>query len=144
MNSGTFLGSHIKKLLDSSPFDKWDVQRTTEDDLEEQRIFYVFPERGLQIRCCVQEKIRVIFLDASHKELEGIFVNLPFLLERSKVQEKLGRPSKTGEKRTHPILGDFGAWDRFSSKDHSTHVEYWPDSDKIKMITLMENAFTPK
>jgi len=143
MNFSKYLGFHISKLLVDLPFSNWAVEKSIEEDLEEKRVFYVFPGKGLQLRCDSEDNIRVIFLDDSGGNLGKTMADLSFSQNRSDVIEKLGCPSKSGEKRKHPILGDYGAWDRFPQKDYTLHIEYRPDSETIRQITFMKNENVP-
>jgi hypothetical protein len=45
--------------------------------------------------------------------------------------------------RQSPILGEYGGWDRFDYPSHTVHIEYRPDSDRIKMVTMMRPDVTP-
>lgn len=51
--------------------------------------------------------------------------------------------SRTGPAVRLPVLGDRGAWDRFSRDDASIHVQYRLDRDAIDMITLMRLDTVP-
>jgi hypothetical protein len=47
-----------------------------------------------------------------------------------------GTPSKSGEARTDPYLGEFGPWDRFDKADYSIHILYHAHVDRIKRVSL--------
>lgn len=134
-----YLGKHVSDLLESEPFKNWPYERSVEDDLEEQIIHYVFSEHTLELRCDKNEKIVVIFL---YSDKYSLF-EISFSHSRAQVFEKLGRPSKSGEKTSDPILGDYGAWDRFLHSGFAIHIEYRIHEDKIKAITLMCNDVIP-
>lgn len=138
-----FLGSRIDNLLESEPFKDWNVERSIEDALEEPRVFYVFPNRGLQIRCCSLEKIRVIFLDDNCKDISKLLKFFSFSQNRSNILDSYGHPSKSGEKSSHPVLGKYGPWDRFARESYTIHFAYYFNSDTIKRVTIMENEFVP-
>jgi len=59
------------------------------------------------------------------------------------VRERLGTPSKSGPRISDPILGEYGEWDRFTKAEHTIHVQFRPDADRIKQITLMRNDVVP-
>ncbi len=57
--------------------------------------------------------------------------------------EHFGRPSKSGDKSSHPILGDYGAWDRFEMNGYVVRFEYKMNSSGITNITFMRNDVVP-
>lgn len=137
MKISDFLGKHASVLLKTEPFNKWPVERSTEDDLEEPIIQYVFGGHAMALRCDRDDAIRVIFLRADkHNKLDGNLFDVPFFWTREKVLNYFGTASKSGAKVIDPILGDYGAWDRFSLKGYTVHVEYRIDRDEVKRITL--------
>ena len=139
MKIADYLGRHVSRLLESDPFNKWLVERSVENDLEEQIVHYVFNESGVELRCDNNDKISVIFLHSADVGLSESLLGVSFLLNRTQVQSRFGIPSKSGEKINDPILGEYGAWDRFTHTSFSIHFEYCPDSDQINKITLMRN-----
>jgi len=145
MSIGKYLGAHISEFLSQKPFKDWEVERSTEDDLEQPIINYVFPGQGLQLRCDQYDKISVIFLDDRESDFDigDCFGNLSFSHSRENVLSRFGRPSKSGEKRSHPVLGDYGPWDRFVLPSYTIHVEYQINSDLIKRITIMREDVVP-
>lgn len=137
-----YLGIHITIFLQQEPFTNWPVERSIEDDLDEQIIHYVFAEHGLELRCDCEDRISVIFLYADdYNGFDQSLLEIPF--SRSEVLEGFGTPTKSGLKVSDPILGEYGAWDRFTRSGHTIHVEYCVDSDRIKKLTLMRNDTVP-
>lgn len=133
-----YLGNPASTMLESSPFKLWPVEKSFEDDLPEPIIHYVFPQHGLELRCDRHDIVSTIFLYSD--EFNGFdesLLDAPFSSNRNKVIEILGVPSKSGGKISDPILGDYGAWDRFARVGHAIHVEYGADADRIKKITLI-------
>src|SRR6516162_3551186 len=111
-----YLGKHATHLLRDEPFKNWQVERSLERDLK--IIHYVFQGHGLELRCDRNENISVIFLfsDDGNCFPDTLF-EVPFLWNREQVLARFGAPSKSGEKRTDPILGTYGPWDRFAQQD---------------------------
>jgi len=144
MKISDFLGKHVSIMLGTEPFNGWPVERSTEADLEEPIIQYVFRGHAMALRCDRDDKISVIFLraDKQNKFDENIF-ELPFAWTRKQVLDHYGTPSKSGERVRDPILGEYGAWDRFSRPSYAVHVEYRVDRDEIKRITLMRSDAVP-
>ncbi len=144
MQMTEFLGSHVSTLLENKPFEDWPVERFVEDDLDEREVHYVFHNHGLELCCDVSDNIKSIFL---HSERFGGFdesvSGVPFSLRRRDVLELFGTPSKSGGKISDPILGEFGAWDRFSCASSAIHVEYKTKTEGIQMITLMRGDAVP-
>ena len=80
------------------------------------------------------ERIRTIFL---HRGDGEALSEVPFSGGRREVLARFGTPSKSGAPVRIPVLGDRGAWDRFSLPTVSLHFQYRLDRDEIDMITLM-------
>lgn len=77
--------------------------------------------------------------DKIDRELFGI----PFSSSRNDVLSIFGMPSKSGEARRDPFLGEYGPWDRFDEARHSIHFEYQPHADRIRRVTLMRADAVP-
>jgi hypothetical protein len=136
-----YLGKSASALLEILPYSSWEFERTVDGDLPDYPIDYVCEEEGFSINCDGDDRIRSIFLTSAnliHKELD-----LPLQCERRDVLGSFGLPSKSGEPSTHQILGKYGAWDRYDGKYHSLHIEYLPDIDRIKMVTLIRCDAVP-
>jgi len=140
-----YVGSYVSELLQGEPFKHWPVERSVDDDLDEILINYIFDGHGLSVICDNDERIRTVFL---HADDYGSFrepaFEIPFSTSREGVLKHFGTPSKSGGKFTDPVLGEYGGWDRFSLPYVTIHVEYKPDADEIKLITLMRNDVVPK
>lgn len=136
-----YLGKPASVLLASPPFKFWTFKRSVEEDLPERLIDYVCAQHGLSLVCDSDDKIRSIFLEADH--FEQNLLDIPFSSSRADVLSLLGIPSKIGNPHTDPILGEYGAWDRFDWSSHSIHIEYQPHADRIKMVTLMRADVVP-
>jgi hypothetical protein len=142
MRMAEHLGKHISSMLQSEPFKNWAVERSTEDDLDEQRIFYVFTGRSLYVECDRDERVCTLFMRA--EECEGFTLSeIPFALDRKQLLERLGSPSKSGASISDPVLGSQGAWDRFTRPHYVVHVQYQTERDAIYMITLMRPDVVP-
>ncbi|MER8583623.1 hypothetical protein NKG95_34000, partial [Mesorhizobium sp. M1423] len=113
----------------------WKFKRSVDRDLPETEINYVARTNGFSFICDSNERINSIFLDADIFD-QALF-EIPFLSKRSEVLRLLGKPTKSGAAHRDVILGEYGAWDRFDHADHSIHVEYRPDADRIRRVTLM-------
>jgi hypothetical protein len=141
-----YLGHQASVMMSEEPFMDWAVERSVEEDLDPPFVHYVFPKRGLELRCGVDERVSVIFLRSDVDDAFDDNLVVPafsFSWSRDQVLEHLGTPSKSGAKRSHPILGDYGAWDRFTRLDYVAHVEYRLDADVISKITLMRDDVVP-
>lgn len=136
-----YLGKHASELLTSSPFNVWKFERSVDSDLQETEINYVSRRNGLSIVCDSDERIDSIFIEADIFD-QALF-EIPFSSKRSEVLGILGKPTKSGAAHRDVILGEYGAWDRFDQASHSIHVEYRPDADRIKRVTLMRGHVVP-
>jgi hypothetical protein len=139
-----YLGNPASDLLKDEPFKNWLFNKSYENDLDEPIIDYVFPQNGMDFSCDENEIINTIFLHSDNDRCfnEGL-LDVPFSLNREQVIDRLGSPSKSGDRITHPILGEFGAWDRFARPDYSIHIEYKVNVDLVKRITLMRADVVP-
>ncbi len=147
MNIETFanyLGREAANLLGDPPFLNWTFERSVETDLAAPLIDYVFRNDGLDFVCDSQDKVQSIFLyaDESRRFKEGL-LDLPFASSRDAVLARLGPPSKSGARISCPILGEYGAWDRFACPGYVVHIEYQLNADAIKKITLMRPDIVP-
>ncbi len=138
------IGCHISRMLDKTPFKNWPVVRSVENDLDEPRIDYIFDGHGMSMICDQDEKINTVFLYADeYGGFQEPLFEIPLSLGRQEVLAYFGTPSKSGERTSDPILGEYGAWDRFSRPKLTIHVEYRPDSDTISKITIMRSDVVP-
>jgi len=143
-NIADYLGSPASSLLQTTPFKDWSVEKSFEEDIDVPIIHYVFQRHGLELRCDRDDKISVIFLYSD--EFDGFdesLFEIPFSWGRDQVLEHFGSPSKSGGKVSDPILGNYGAWDRFTLPGHVVHFEYRANFDGIKKITLMCKDMVP-
>jgi hypothetical protein len=139
-----YLGFQASLMLRDEPFNGWEVERSLEEDLDPPIIHYVFPRHGLELRCDDDEKISVIFLYFDEYEgFDDVLIEPRFSWSRQQVVEYFGSPSKSGGSSSHPILGDYGAWDRFAMPGYAVRFEYRMDSDSIRKITFMRNDVVP-
>ena len=138
-----YLGKRSTVLLRDLPFRDWKVKRTVDNDSIPPIIGYVFEEHGIQFNCDRDdESIRSLFFDRIGYEGEGSS-RLSFDYGYKEMHEKFGAPSKADDGFSHPILGDFGPWERFQLHDFTLHVEYRRDKGGIEKITLMRNDVMP-
>ena len=111
-----YLGTEVAVFLQDERFKGWKVERTEENELEPPVVYYVFPEGGLALECDADERISTIFLrskDGHTFDDKLISPDLSLIWNRKQVLQHLGPPSWSGPEHTHPILGAYGAWDRF-------------------------------
>lgn len=114
---------------------------TVDDDLPEIRINYVSARNKFSITCDIDDEIDCIFIEADR--LDRDLLDIPFSSSRGDVLIRFGVPSKSGSARTDPILGEYGPWDRFDEARHSIHIEYQPNADRIRRVTLMRAGAVP-
>ena len=139
-----YLGFRASIMLKDEPFKDWTVERSLETDLDPAIVHYVFPGRGLELRCDDDEKISVIFLQSGENhQFDDILTDPFFSWSREQVMEHFGKPSTCGDKSSHPVLGDYGAWDRFELPRYTIHFEYKRDSPSVSKITFMRNDVVP-
>ena len=140
----SYLGGPASAMLSDAPFKDWKVERSVEPELPERRIYYTFPNNGLDARCDARDKVATIFIYADEaRRFEESIVDLPLTSTRREIHERLGPPTRSGPGLKDPIIGEFGAWDRFKLPGYSLHVEYRVGLDCIRMVTLMRDDVTP-
>jgi len=138
-----FLGGPASSLLKAAPFTDWPVERSVDDDADPPLVGYIFEGCGLQLNCDREdESVRSVFLEAE-QHAGTLLSEVPFTSSREQVLSRFGTPSKSGERVSDPILGDFGPWDRFQGPDYTVHVQYRVESDGVEKITLMRNDVAP-
>ena len=103
-----YLGRDASNLLGDPQFKNWTFEKSFETDLP--LIDYVFAQDGFDFVCDDEDKVQSIFLyyDESRCFKEGV-QGLPFTFSRQEVIARLGPPSKSGGRVSHPILGEYGA-----------------------------------
>lgn len=139
-----YLGMKATMLLGEPPFSEWAFTRSVDDDLAELRINYVCETDGIDVVCDKNEDISTIFLHADElRHLSEDVEDMPFESSRQEVLTRLGAPSKSGERYSDPILGEYGEWDRFARPGYAIHIEYGIDEDVIRRITLMRADVVP-
>ncbi|TPN34159.1 hypothetical protein FKO01_12075 [Mesorhizobium sp. B2-3-3] len=129
-----YLGKPASSLLTSPPFESWKFKRTFDNYLPDIRIDYVSARNKFSFICDEYEKIDTIFIEADNLDRE--LFDIPFSSSRNDVLGILGMPSKRGEPRTDPFLGEFGPWDRFDKADYLIHILYHAHVDRIRRVTL--------
>lgn len=143
-NITDYLGYQASIMLRDEPFKNWVVERSLEEDLDPPIIHYFFAYRGLELRCDDDEKISVIFLRSDENDkFDDTLIEPYFSWNRKQVMEHFGSPTKSCDKSSHPILGDYGAWDRFTMPNYVVRFEYRMDSASIRTITFMRNDVVP-
>lgn len=135
-----FLGLEAKDLLHSRPFSEWEVTRSVERDPKVE-VRYVFDGHGVELTCDESERIRSIFV---HRGDGEALAGIPFSLSRVEVLARHGSPSSSGGPVQIPVLGDSGAWDRFTLAAAVLHVQYRLDRDEIDMVTFMRPDVVPQ
>ncbi len=132
-----YLGNSVSFMLADVPFKNWGFEKSSENDLEEPITHYIFPKNGLELRCDRHNKVNTIFLYSDEfLGFDESLLEVPFSFARHQVIEYFGSPSKSGNRINDPILGEYGAWDRFARLNYTIHVEYRANIDRIKQITL--------
>lgn len=143
MKMSEFLGKPASRLLETGPFKSWPAERWVDDDDDPPVVCYTLEGCGLQFICSREDElVRSVFLEA--EEHAGIVLSeVPFNQSREQVLARFGSPSRSGERVTDDILGEFGPWDRFQMPEYTVHVQYKLDADTIEQITLMRNDVVP-
>ncbi len=143
MRLARFLGQKASCLLSAEPFKNWPIERSVDDESDPPEVRYSFVDCGLRFNCDRHdERINCLFLEAESHD-GTVLSEVSFRLRRDEVLARFGSPSRSGEGFSHPVLGDFGSWDRFQGHKYTVHVQYQVDSEGIAKITLMRNDVVP-
>ena len=113
-----YLGVDIEELLKIPPFLGWKVTRSVEQDPKTE-VWYEFEAHGVEVICDGADRIQTIFL---HRGDGEALAGVPFALSRQDVLERFGVPARSGGAVRIPVLGDRGAWDRFTLPAGSLHI----------------------
>lgn len=139
MKLAKYLGQNASVLLSANPFNGWAVERIVDEDSDPPEVRYVFKKCGFQLNCDFEdERVNTLFFE-KEQHAGTQLSEVPFSLTRDEVLSRFGSPSKSGEGFTDPILGKYGAWDRFHGPEYTLHIQYAPDSGRIEKVTLMRN-----
>ena len=77
-----------------------------------------------------------LYLNRGYRE----FKNISASTTREEVYRQFGKPKKECGESEHPILGKYGAWEKYEFDRYSVHIEHELDHDSVKMITIMSDA----
>lgn len=135
-----YLGRPVGDLLALRPICEWVARRSFENDLPEKTIHYEFDGHGIEIACGESEWVRTIFLRRGDGER---LLGFSFSIPRTEVLKRYGFPSKSGPAHHDSVLGDYGAWDKFTFDSCSIHVECRVSGDEFERVTLMRPDAVP-
>lgn len=140
MKLADYLGAPASTLMSNSRFAACRFVRSEEVELPLPEVWYESKKCGISLVCGRDETIRTIFL---RRDLDLMTGELRFAMRRRQVLDLLGNPSKSGGPTRHPVLGESGAWDRFRREQHSVHVQYGVDDERIELLTLIRPDAAP-
>jgi hypothetical protein len=123
---------------------------STEPDLEEgelPRSYLSCPSKGYLLSH-TDGRVSTLFIflvptDEHQAFVAPIMAGLSAASTRSSVRQALGKPSRSGEARSVPILGRKGAWDRYDHVSLCVHFEYTEPDERIRQITVMSADIAP-
>lgn len=138
-----YLGHNASEMLSTPPFNGWSYEKSLEEDLDLPIIHYIVKECGLELRCDLDDKVSVIFVNAGRGGVLEPYLGVTFESTRAQVLECFGAPTESGEQTHDPILGKYGAWDRFAIPGGAVHVEYNINDDSLAKVTFMRDDVAP-
>ena len=139
-----YLGRGADELLADAPFRNWALKESVDLDLAEPEINYVFTDDGMEFHCDLTGRISTIFICKTTSKFFNLGLNdVSFSMSRREVIARHGPSSRSGSPISHPVLGDYGAWDRFVRPGYVLHVEYRSDADVVSRVTLMRPDIVP-
>ena len=138
-----YLGKDSDTILSDVPFKNWKYKKTIENGLKQPQFDYVFTDARMDFVSDFQDKISSIFLYYDESRTFCVDVK-DLILNRNGIIELFGSPSKCGDGLDDPVLGVYGAWNRFSRSGYAIHVEYRVNSNTVDKITLMRADVVPQ
>ncbi|EAS64857.1 hypothetical protein L4D04_21515 [Photobacterium angustum] len=140
----SYLGKNSSAILSEHPFKNWKYEKSTENDLENTQFDYVFPDDGMDFVTDEQDKVSSIYLYFDgYRNFGEDLKDLELNSRRNEVIVLFGSPSKSGDAISDSVLGEYGAWDRFSRAGFAIHIEYRVGSETINKVTLMRADVVP-
>jgi hypothetical protein len=136
-----YLGRPSDAILRDQPFNSWTFERTPNEEVPIFGINYVCRPHGIEFSCDDDERIHTIFMHVGR--VDERLLDVPPDLGRSGLENYFGPASRFGGQRLYPVLGVKGAWVRFDRNHYSIHVEFEPDEDRIRKLTLMRADVAP-
>jgi len=143
MQVAKYLGQRSRSLLCADPYKHWPVERLVDNDADPPYVGYTFVGCGLQVLCDIEDEvINTLFLESDTHD-GTVLSAIPFSLSRDDVIDRFGPPTASGEPMFHPILGNFGPWDRFDQDEYAVHIQYSLARPRIEKVSLMRNDVVP-
>jgi hypothetical protein len=135
-----YLGCKSSTILSDEFFKNWKFRKIERRDGDSRRNDYVFSRKGVSFISDGDDVVTTIFFSfKTSPPFDGGFDDLPFSSGRIEVRNRFGEPSESREKFCDPILGEYGAWDRFNFPNYILHVQYFSERDSVELITLMRS-----
>lgn len=146
MNITDFVGRPVSVLLASEPYRRWPFERSDHDDPGlPPCTYYEFEGQGLTVECDAAGVVTTAFLySQEHGGFNLPLFEVPLSLRRHEVLDFFGTPESSRAGHDDPILGRSGPWDRFHCGQVHIHFEYLPDTDTIRLATIMLNRVVPQ
>lgn len=146
----TLVGQPVDSLGVKSLIVSAQLRSSTEEDLEEGepvRSHLSSPDGGYEFSHTLG-RLNTLFVYVRAKGKFAAFrgsliQGLAAESTRADVRRTLGSPSRSCEAMSHRILGRYGAWDRFDSKDLCLHFQYTEPAEEIEQITVMTADAAP-
>ena len=117
---------------------------STEPDLEEgeaPRSYLSCPARGYLLSH-TSGRVNALFvflvpIDEYRAFSQALIAGLSAVSTREDVRLAFGKPARSGEAKTVPVLGRKGAWDRYEQGSLCVHFEYTDPEERVRLITVM-------
>lgn len=74
-----------------------------------------------------------LYMNRGYENYEGISRDM----SKEDIIGLFGAPDSTGKPHLHPILGQFGGWEKYKREDHYLHIEHVEEYSGINKVTLM-------
>lgn len=140
----SLLGSSLDSEEVQSRIETDELKLEKLEDLEEGQAEQAFLEsydNGYSISFSDGVAVAVFLKVTAKNQYAAYRGDLPFGLSasssRTQVREKMGEPLQSAEPHSDPILGDYGAWDKYEYQGAAVHFQFRLDENGIELVTLM-------
>lgn len=114
------------------------------EDLEEgeNKEYYVSAkDKTWEILLGKNNRVETIFLYLARNG-EGI-LGITKLMNSADIIKLIGKPTKSEEKQFVPILGEYGAWERYNFDRYCIHIQHNLEDTEVEQITIMLPEVAP-
>jgi hypothetical protein len=133
-----------KNFLEIEDISEHNGRKVVLEDLEEgeKPEYYVSAkDETWEILLGKNNRVETIFLYLE-RNCEGI-LGITKFMNSADIIKLIGQPTESEEKQFVPILGEYGAWERYDFDRYCIHIEHNIEDTEVKQITIMLPEVAP-